>query len=69
MITSKPSKARPTEIFEQKTFKHALSVQQQWYDGVTEVKGAAITNEDQPEIIDDKTGQPAEKRPFTLCFI
>ncbi len=56
-----------TDTFEWKTFNHVLSVQQQRNDVVTEVKGAAITNEDLPEIIDGKPGKPAKQCPFTFC--
>ncbi len=54
------------DIFEQKTYYHALSLKNQGNNGVTKIKSAALANYDLPVIINGQPNDPQEKHLFDL---
>ncbi len=59
--------AQAQEIFKQKTFDYALSVKNHQEDDETEIKSAALTNDDLLQIINGLSSDPIEKHPFSCC--
>ncbi len=55
------------DIFEKKTYDHAISLKNRNNDGITKIKSAALTNDDLLAIINGHPNDPQEKRPFDLC--
>ncbi len=55
------------EIFDKKTYKYALSLQNQQSNDETKIKPAKLTNGDLPQIINGSNSDPIEKQPFSWC--
>ncbi len=59
--------ARAQEIFKQKVYKYSLAVKDHQNVGDTEIKSAALTNDNLPRIINGSKGDLIEKLPFSCC--
>ncbi len=55
------------DIFEKKTYDHAISLKNRNNNGIIKIKSAALTDDDLPAIINGHPNDPQEKRPFDLC--
>ena len=59
---------RAEEIFERKTFERAKVLEKRHTTPDIQVPVAHLTNDDIPEMINGRPGDPLEKRPFDLMF-
>ncbi len=55
------------DIFEQKSYFHALSLKNPNNNGITKIKSASLKNDDLPMIINGHPNNLQKKHPFDLC--